>query len=316
MEDVAEDFSYDPVRHDVIHEMAVAGGLKTLTPMIFVHGFGGNNVSNVGLCREFASHGHVVFSIDTHDGTCEYTEKENGTEVHFNPHIACSDEESVRDCLSQRVQDVTLLVDELHRDAFLQDVLEFPADTSLNLSRLSCNGLGSGGMTSIAAASADERIKVCLSLDPWFLGVYSANLDQYLVAVPIQSIRTELCDGQAGEQYFEQENRVKNEILDACSSGGNRKVEHIQLKGHAHLNQSDDAVLRPLERRVDGSIVTLPGSAEGVAHMYLLNAWLQLRFLDRVHMGSAGANTAAFERRLDEKRSHEQIVYERIIEEV
>lgn len=64
-------------------------------------------------------------------------------------------------------------------------MLKFPADISLDLSKLSCNGHSFGGITSIAAAYADARIKVCLSLDPWFFGVYSVNLAEYFVKVPI-----------------------------------------------------------------------------------------------------------------------------------
>lgn len=118
--DVDEEFSYDEVRHDVICDMPVAGDLQVLTPMVFVHGFTGNNVGNVGLFREFASHGHIVFSVNTHDGTCEYTETEDGMELYFKPDISCSDEKAIRDCLRRRVDDVTLLIDELHKEAFLQ----------------------------------------------------------------------------------------------------------------------------------------------------------------------------------------------------
>ena len=45
-----------------------------LKPMVFVHGYMASAVEFSGLCREFASHGHIVFALDMIDGSCAYTE--------------------------------------------------------------------------------------------------------------------------------------------------------------------------------------------------------------------------------------------------
>ena len=38
----------------------------------------------MGHNREFASHGYITFALDHHDGSCMYTEKEDGTPLYFD----------------------------------------------------------------------------------------------------------------------------------------------------------------------------------------------------------------------------------------
>lgn len=47
-------------------------------PVIFTHGNGGLVKNSSGHCREMASHGYIVFAIDHNDGSCAYTEDQNG----------------------------------------------------------------------------------------------------------------------------------------------------------------------------------------------------------------------------------------------
>ena len=49
--------------------------------MIFVHGNGAEASSYTGLYQEFASHGYIVLAMDTVEGSCAYTEKEDGTPI-------------------------------------------------------------------------------------------------------------------------------------------------------------------------------------------------------------------------------------------
>jgi predicted dienelactone hydrolase len=51
---------------------------KKLVPVIFTHGNGGQVKNSSGHCREMASHGYIVFGIDHNDGSCAYTEDQNG----------------------------------------------------------------------------------------------------------------------------------------------------------------------------------------------------------------------------------------------
>lgn len=55
-----------------------------LVPMIFNHGLMGQANKYGMLLAEFASHGYIVFSLDTHSGSNGYTEKQNGEPVLFD----------------------------------------------------------------------------------------------------------------------------------------------------------------------------------------------------------------------------------------
>lgn len=48
------------------------------------------------------------------------------------------------------------------------DKLKFPTGVKLNLNKLIMSGYSFGGMTAIDVASVEpDRIKVCLTMDPW-----------------------------------------------------------------------------------------------------------------------------------------------------
>jgi predicted dienelactone hydrolase len=45
---------------------------KPLIPIIFCHGLGSNRTMHSVTCRDYASHGYIVFSLDYNDGTSSY----------------------------------------------------------------------------------------------------------------------------------------------------------------------------------------------------------------------------------------------------
>ena len=45
-----------------------------------LHGLAGSRTSQSGSCRDLASHGYIVFSIDHNDESAYYSRKEDGTE--------------------------------------------------------------------------------------------------------------------------------------------------------------------------------------------------------------------------------------------
>jgi len=47
-------------------------------------------------------------------------------------------------------------------------VLNFPEEAKLDLNNIVLAGHSFGGMTAIAVSMKDERIKACLTMDPWF----------------------------------------------------------------------------------------------------------------------------------------------------
>jgi len=53
---------------------------KKLIPIVFLHGLAGSRTTQSGSCRDLASHGYIVFSIDHHDGTAYYSKTKEGSE--------------------------------------------------------------------------------------------------------------------------------------------------------------------------------------------------------------------------------------------
>ena len=46
---------------------------KLLIPVINCHGLTCHRTASSGFCRDLASNGYIVFSLDHHDGTCSYS---------------------------------------------------------------------------------------------------------------------------------------------------------------------------------------------------------------------------------------------------
>lgn len=64
-----------------------------LIPVILLHGLSGSRTSQSGSCRDMASHGYLVFSIDHHDGSAHYSRKEDGSELFWNENQTLLDKE-------------------------------------------------------------------------------------------------------------------------------------------------------------------------------------------------------------------------------
>lgn len=57
---------------------------KKLPLIIFFHGLSGTKNQYSAMYREFASHGYLVLAIDSHCGSCCYTENEKGEPILFD----------------------------------------------------------------------------------------------------------------------------------------------------------------------------------------------------------------------------------------
>ena len=66
------------------------------------------------------------------------------------------------------------------------------SEVEIDFGKLVMAGHSMGGCTSVMAAFKDPRIKVCLTLDPWFFGPHEKVLSgQIALKVPLQIIETE-----------------------------------------------------------------------------------------------------------------------------
>jgi hypothetical protein len=71
-------FKYlDDVKMDTVQDGILSKVFKerALVPMIYCHGLTSCRTLQSVSCRDFASHGFMVFSLDHHDGTCSYSRR-------------------------------------------------------------------------------------------------------------------------------------------------------------------------------------------------------------------------------------------------
>ena len=84
-----------------------------------------------------------------------------------------------------------MLIDEISTKGFMSDVLAFPPNVTLKMDKLVISGHSAGGMTAILTAMKDDRIKVCLPMDPWFFPFQNEHETICLKKTPTLSTRTE-----------------------------------------------------------------------------------------------------------------------------
>ena len=141
-----------------------------LVPIIFSHGLNASGATYSKHCIELASHGYIVFAIWHKCGSCQYTEDINGS-IPFDTKHRFYDYDVRKTQLNKRVEEISLLIDEIFGEHFLHDTFGFPSGVELDKEKLAVSGHSFGAMTSIAVAREDKRVKVCMPMDPWFFPV-------------------------------------------------------------------------------------------------------------------------------------------------
>ena len=146
-------------------------GVQKLIPVIFCHGLTGSRTSQSGSCRDLASHGYIVFSLDHHDGSAHYSRKRDGSEKYWSQKddLMCLDMH--QENLEVRAAEVKGLIDDMHEEDFLQSRLGFSAQATLDLSKIIVGGHSFGGVTAMVVAERDSRVSACCTLDPWLWAV-------------------------------------------------------------------------------------------------------------------------------------------------
>ena len=97
-----------------------SNGEEPIRPIIFSHGWTGANFQYSGFARDMASHGYLVILINHQDGTCFYTEKEDGTPVFYEKGDYYQKEVRVRQ-QGVRIEEVTQLINELKEESELKE---------------------------------------------------------------------------------------------------------------------------------------------------------------------------------------------------
>jgi cephalosporin-C deacetylase-like acetyl esterase len=108
-----------------------------------------------------------VFSIDHHDGTANYSVLKNGEQKYWSSKHDPYDKELRKNQIDIRKGEVINFIDDLYSSSFVTTVLSFDNSVQIDLTKLVVGGHSFGGMTSIAVAHQDERVKAIFGLDPW-----------------------------------------------------------------------------------------------------------------------------------------------------
>ena len=86
---------------------------KPLVPMLYSHGLTSCRTFQSGSCRDFASNGYIVFSIDHHDGTCNYSRLKSGEDKYWSSMQDPDDWENWISKLEIRVSETCALIDDV-----------------------------------------------------------------------------------------------------------------------------------------------------------------------------------------------------------
>jgi len=57
---------------------------KPIIPLIYCHGLSSNRTMHSGTCKDFASHGYMVFILDHRDLTSSYVEDHDGNGFFYD----------------------------------------------------------------------------------------------------------------------------------------------------------------------------------------------------------------------------------------
>lgn len=73
---------------------------------MFLHGLCGTRTTYSQSCRDFATHGYIVFTLTHFDGTANYSRKRNGDEKYWSSDVPHMDIEYRRGQLKIRKEEV------------------------------------------------------------------------------------------------------------------------------------------------------------------------------------------------------------------
>mmetsp|Transcript_18799 Transcript_18799/g.17935 ORF Transcript_18799/g.17935 Transcript_18799/m.17935 type:complete len:136 (-) Transcript_18799:488-895(-) len=121
-----------------------------------------------GICKYLASQGHIVFALDHNDESSYHTVLPTGSDsFHFNKRGELNLSMRKRQ-IDLRSRELVGLVDDLQNQQFLlEKVLQFPAEFSMDLEKLTVVGHSMGGSSGLLAANLDSRIKALYMHDGW-----------------------------------------------------------------------------------------------------------------------------------------------------
>lgn len=82
--------------------------------MLYSHGLTSCRTFQSGSCRDYASHGYIVFSIDHHDGTCNYSKLKSGDDKYWSSMMNPDDWNIWISRLEIRLTEAVSMIDDIY----------------------------------------------------------------------------------------------------------------------------------------------------------------------------------------------------------
>lgn len=263
-----------PLVRDFVKASDEDGAPRRMIPIIFCHGLTCSRTSYSGLCRDFASHGYFVISLDHYDGSCYYTRKKNGDEKFWSSMHDPKDRELRDKQLEVRVSEVVHLIDEMHQTDYLQEVCGFEPSVGLDLDHLILGGHSFGAATALAVSQQDERVKAMFGLDDWIWCLVEGIRDGKFTLTQPQFHLVTQGFPPIVEDWFDY-NTVDELKRLTLNSSRPRQSELILFKHTNHYHQCDGIVIVPLESFIKSENRIQTNFVE----LYLSNSRAVLRWL-------------------------------------
>jgi platelet-activating factor acetylhydrolase len=136
-------------------------------PIIFSHGMGCTTTFFSAICKDMASHGHIVYAIEHKDQSALHYFNDKGDHKYLK-NMDMRDVNAIVTRLGIRVKEVDQLISEMNfiTKGALGNNVELDLENNLTIM-----GHGFGATTAITMASKDPRIKKVVSYDPWLFPV-------------------------------------------------------------------------------------------------------------------------------------------------
>lgn len=211
---------------------------KKIPVMIFSHGIRGHRNIASGLCREFASQGFVVYSIDHNDGSgaSSFDEMTNQTSYYHQEDM--TDLNLWKERIEERFEEIKDVLSYMHSKP-----TDLHSEVQLDLDKVVVVGHGFGGCTALVAAQREQRrISHVVMLDPWLFVLYKEILENYYAIPQI------MCCINSEEYHPMVEGFDSWETVQALFHNNNAQEDlNVMISKTGHLFQTDVLSLAPLE---------------------------------------------------------------------
>lgn len=140
------------------------------------------------LCKDIASQGHIVFSLEHNDGSALHTYDDNKQHKYYKS-FDMRDQNKIVMNLGTRVKEIHGLIDELSNITKQY----FGSEIELANDHLTVMGHGLGATSAISLSNKEERVKKIISLDPWLTPIKEEVMSKVIsVKQPHCSINSEM----------------------------------------------------------------------------------------------------------------------------